>query len=191
MMKKVFIIALPQETECVSSILNIPVIYSGVGKVNATIAAMTAIQSGYTTIINVGSCGSMNLGIGEIVKIDNFFEDIDCSPLCDYGHPFLDSIQSIKLNYNSVKSCFTTDYFYDNSLKDKYSSGYLNMIQKCDVFDMESYSIAKVCQLFNVEFICYKWISDDGESSDWMANCRIGLEKIKELLSYEFEEERI
>ena len=55
MNKKVFIVAVPEEVEAQGNILNTPVIFSGIGKINATIAAMTAFNLGYNEIINIGS----------------------------------------------------------------------------------------------------------------------------------------
>ena len=61
MENKVFIVASPLETNGAKTILGYDVIYSGIGKINATIATMKAYNSGYNTIINIGSCGSKTL----------------------------------------------------------------------------------------------------------------------------------
>ena len=57
------------------------------------------------------------------------------------------------------------------------------MIKRCDVIDMECYSIAKVCKQFNMQFSSYKWVSDDGNAASWEKNCQIGLEKVKKELA--------
>ena len=57
------------------------------------------------------------------------------------------------------------------------------MIATCSIFDMECYAIAKVCKRFQLNFSSYKWVSDDGDGSDWKENCRIGFEKVKTLLN--------
>ena len=186
----IFVVALRQEVNGLDSLLECPIIFSGVGKINSTIATMTAISKGYTNIINIGSCGSLKMKVGQIVKIDTFFQDIDCRPLCDYGVAFEDVDYYIEMSYKTGNSCFTTDYFFDSDNREKYSEDYLKMIEKSTVFDMESYSAAKVCKQYKVNFSSYKWVSDDGQSSDWQNNCKVGLEKIKELLVYEFEKER-
>ena len=186
MSKKVFIVASPLETNHATKILGYPIIYSGIGKINATIAAVKA-SSLYKEIINIGSCGSINIKSGELVEIGRVYQDIDLTPLTSYGCETLFEHNSNQIIFkedfvNSV-SCFTTDYFYDESQRDKYSQSYLNMIKRCDVIDMECYSIAKVCKQFNIKFSSYKWVSDDGNATSWEKNCQIGLEKVKKQLA--------
>jgi adenosylhomocysteine nucleosidase len=183
MNKRVFIVAVPDEVEMQNEILGSPVIFSGVGKINAAIATYTAITSGYNEIINIGSCGSVSLPIGEVVKIGQIFQDMDATPLCDYGHtPFEINSKQISLDISSPISCFTTDYFYDHNQINKYSESYLEMINKCSIFDMECFAIAKVCKRFNIKFTSYKWVSDGGDGGNWKENCKIGFGKIKNIL---------
>jgi adenosylhomocysteine nucleosidase len=192
MNKKVFIVAVPDEVDIQGKILEYPVIFSGVGKINATMAAMSALHLGYNEIINIGSCGSLRLPVGEIAKVGQVFQDIDATPLDEYGAtPFDANSKQIVLDSNSTISCFTTDYFYDNSQLSKYSPYYLEMIEKCSIFDMECFAIAKVCKRYNVKFSSYKWISDGGDHLHWKENCKIGFEKVKVILNEQFEKERI
>jgi len=192
MNKKVFIVAVPDEVEVQGSILNIPVIFSGVGKVNATIAAMDAFNLGYNEIINIGSCGSLHLPVGDIAKVGLVYQDIDATPLSEYGEtPFEVASKQIVLDIKSPYACFTTDYFYDQNQLSKYSPSYLEMINNCSIFDMECFSIAKVCKRYGIKFSSYKWVSDSGEHSDWKENCKIGFEKVKVILNEQFEKERI
>jgi nucleoside phosphorylase len=65
------------------------------------------------------------------------------------------------------------------------------MIERCSIFDMECFAIAKVCKRYNVKFSSYKWISDSGDHSHWKENCKIGFEKVKIILNEQFEKERI
>ena len=44
---------------------------------------------------------------------------------------------------------------------------------------MEAYSIAKACNVMNIKFECYKYITDSADgsaSSDWAQNCSNGIE---------------
>jgi len=183
-MNKVFIVAVPDEVEIQGMILGNPVIFSGVGKINASIAAYTAFNQGYKEIINIGSCGSLKHKAGEIIKIGQTFQDIDSTPIAEYGHtPFESSSYQIILDSKNNNTCFTTDYFYDEKQKSKYSEKYLEMINRCSVFDMECFAIAKVCKRFNIKFNSYKWVSDDGNASNWKENCKIGFNKIKDILN--------
>ena len=70
---------------------------------------------------------------------------------------------------------------------EKYSNNYLKAINKFDFFDMESYAIAKVCKRRNVDFVCYKWVSDDGDGELWEDNKSITFESIKTIIDSEFE----
>jgi adenosylhomocysteine nucleosidase len=188
MSKRVFIVAVPDEVEIQTTILDSNVIFSGVGKINATMAAYRAFNEGYSEVINVGSCGSLNLPVGEVVKVGKIFQDIDTTPLCEYGEtPFQSASKQIIVDIKSPISCFTTDYFYDHKQIDKYSKNYLEMISKCSIFDMECFALAKVCKRFNIEFSSYKWISDGGDGGDWKENCKIGFKKIKQILNEKYD----
>jgi adenosylhomocysteine nucleosidase len=183
-MKKCFIVAVPDEVEVQGEILGLPVIFSGVGKINAAMAAWNAFSQGYKEIINIGSCGSLHHNPGELLKVGQVFQDIDATPLIGYGEvPFEANSKQIVLDVKTDITCFTTDYFYDESQKPKYSKNYLNMVNKCSIFDMECYALAKVCKRFNLNFSSYKWVSDDGDASNWKENCKIGFEKVKALLN--------
>jgi adenosylhomocysteine nucleosidase len=57
-----------------------------------------------------------------------------------------------------------------------------------DVVDMEAYAIAKVCKKHNIEFLCYKFVSDGANEdslNDWRTTVSQGQEyyinKLKEL----------
>ena len=182
-MSRIFIVAVPNEVEFQTTILGSPVIFSGIGKINATISAYNAVNSGYKHILNIGSCGSLKHNPGDIIKIGQVFQDIDTSPIAEYGYtpgdtPGNQVVIDNKTNY----TCFTTDYFYDKHQKSKYSPNYLSMIKNCDVFDMECFALSKVCWKFGVKFDCYKWVSDDGDFSHWEDMCQLGFNKIKKLL---------
>lgn len=182
-MNRVFIVAVPDEVEISTTILNSPVIFSGIGKINATMAAYRAFTEGYDEVINIGSCGSLFLLPGTLVKVGQVYQDIDVTPLSEYGKtPFEASGKQILLDINSPIKCFTTDYFYDANQISKYSSYYLDNINKNDIFDMECFAIAKVCKRFNIKFSSYKWVSDDGDPHTWKANCKLGFDKLKKLL---------
>ena len=51
---------------------------------------------------------------------------------------------------------------------------------------MEAYAIAKVCWLTRVDFMCFKYISDDADSdspNNWERNIRFGKEAFKKFIS--------
>ena len=51
-----------------------------------------------------------------------------------------------------------------------------------DVVDMEAYALAKVCHKTGIDFISFKYITDDGNADDWETFCAEGAEKFRELL---------
>lgn len=181
-MRRVYIVASPLEVNHETEINGDPIIFSGLGKINA---AMTATQICLTQpdeIINIGSCGSLNIPFGQIVKVGKAYQDIDGTPLCEYGTTPFENDSSILITPSSEITCFTTDYFVDMSQKEKYSPNYLDMIQKVSIFDMECFALAKVCSKFNIPFTSIKWISDSGDGNNWETDCKISFEKVKKIL---------
>ena len=54
-----------------------------------------------------------------------------------------------------------------------------------DVVDMEAYALAKVCKLEDINFKCFKFISDNADknaSKDWVKNNEKGAELFKHKL---------
>ena len=52
-----------------------------------------------------------------------------------------------------------------------------------DVIDMEAYALAKVCNLYDVPFISFKYITDEADeqgANDWEENVGKGIVKFKE-----------
>jgi adenosylhomocysteine nucleosidase len=182
MTKTVFIVALREEVNHSTQINNCPIIFSGIGKINASLASFKAYISGFDKVINIGSCGSLNHSPGEIIHVGEIIQDIDATPLTDYSiTPFERDGGNIKIS-ESQKICFTTDYFYDLKQHSKYSPSYLEMIKKCDIFDMECFAIAKICRYYGMDFESYKWISDSGDHIHWEKNNKIGFERLKDII---------
>ena len=52
---------------------------------------------------------------------------------------------------------------------------WVNRDIECDIVDMEAYAIAKVCKKYDVNFKCFKYISDKADenaASDWKENIK-------------------
>ena len=145
-MSKCFIVALPEEINNADQIYGIPIYYSGIGKLNSAIATYELINKGFTEIINIGSCGSQNHKVGELLKVGKVYQDIDVTPIYEFGLTTKNvEDQSIIIDPTSNISCFSTDYFFDHNQKSKYSNNYLESIQKYNIFDMECFSQARIC----------------------------------------------
>lgn len=86
--------------------------------------------------------------------------------------------------FDSIHEIITNDAGYSCGTGDSFVQSKIEM--NVDVVDMEAYALAKICKLHNVDFKCFKFISDNADenaSSDWLENCKKGsqlfLEKAK------------
>lgn len=161
----------------------VEVYYTGVGKVNAAIKASEVIShirtfgaSGDDTLIlNYGSAGSNTLPKGTLADCRYFIQNDMNTPFgLNHQTPFDDliypQIKEPTIEFGSGYVCRTQDRFEDNPQ---------------GVFDMEAYSIAKVCKINGFDFIAYKYISDGGDVDDWEVNHSKGadlfLEQLKKI----------
>ena len=173
------------------------IIYTGVGKVNATGQLTERLHSSHLhylppmpkLVINYGTAGSRELPIGELVDCTKFIQrDMDVTGLgfMKGQTPFEQEVPII-LDYDHVQfnpigkklRCGTGDDFVqDYTVRSGYAySSY------SDVFDMEAYALAKVCFVYNVDFISFKYITDNvNEHSvkDWKENLADGIKEFKE-----------
>lgn len=169
-MNKKIILFVALETELPPLLLpeGVNVYYTGVGKVNAAIKA-TEVLKGFlfggwraedAIVLNYGSAGSNTIPKGTLAKCTQFIQNDMNTPFStNHGTPFdelLDTpITEPILDFGSGYVCRTQDKFEDNP------NG---------IFDMEAYSLAKVCKFNGFNFTAYKYISDAGESADWQEN---------------------
>jgi len=90
------------------------------------------------------------------------------------GETPFDEISTID-NKRKGLSCGTDDSFVNTKPK-----------LLTDLVDMEAYALAKVCKLSQIEFICYKYISDnadDDANNAWNENLTNGALAFSNLLS--------
>ena len=180
------------------------IIYTGVGKVNATGQLTERLHSSHLhylppmpkLVINYGTAGSRELPIGELVDCTKFVQrDMDVRGLgfLKGQTPFEQEVPII-LDYDHVQfnpigkklRCGTGDDFVqDYTVRSGYAySSY------SDVFDMEAYALAKVCFVYDVPFISFKYITDNANESspkDWEENCSDGIKEFKERILKEIE----
>ena len=157
----------------------IPIHIVGVGKVESAINTTLLIQKyNPDIVINFGSCGSLsNYKVGEVLEVGTAVYDFDGAGTIDF--------EPIEFNKEAKKTCFTTDSFYHKD-SSKYTDQYLRLIETCDVVDMEIYSIAVSCLLEEKSLYCYKWVSDDGDSTNWLENAALGFDNFKKILKEKF-----
>ena len=179
------ICALEQET--VGQLEDWNILYTGVGKVNATYKLTERLTDyNYTKpklVINYGTAGSRKSPIGELVDCTKFIQrDMDVTGLGFMKHqtPYEspnDMVIRCTPEFNPIGknyTCGTGDSFVENIEK-----GDSNI----DVFDMESYALAKVCRYYEVSFISFKYITDNADEhspKDWEENCSDGIGEFRE-----------
>lgn len=160
-----------------NELFGIPIHIIGIGKVNAAINTFKLIKKFKPKqIVNFGSCGSLkNQKIGEVYEVGEVYDDFEGCVVPNHD-PIVLSNSKVKL--------FTTDTFYDANAV--YGNYYTEMIRKCDLVDMEGYSIAKVCKSENISLSLYKWISDDGSKTSWQTNAAKGYNNFKKVFYERF-----
>ena len=172
-MDKLFLAAIKEETIGLEYFNHV-----GVGKVNATYNTLKLINIHKPKIIiNYGTAGAINSKLKGLVECTKFYQrDMDVRGL-DFklGETPFDKIKEIITSKDGY-SCGTGDSFV-NKKKD----------MEVDVVDMEAYAIAKVCKLENIEFKCFKYISDNADQNankDWNANLTLGAKAFAKLINF-------
>ena len=144
------------------------VLYTGVGKVNAAIAVTEAVLSGQQQyLINYGTAGALNSSITGLNRVNHIVQrDMDVRPLgFELGHTPFDSVGHIDLGGPGV-SLSTGDHFVTNPPE-----------LPADIVDMEAYAIAKVARVFNINFECWKYVSDKADedaAANWQESVTKG-----------------
>ena len=183
-MRKHIILFVALESELPKELIpnGVSIYYTGVGKVNAAIKTTEVIlglrmggwKPQHVVVLNYGSAGSNTIPKGTLADCRYFIQNDMHTPFGKTHETPFDSeiypeIKEPILDFGSGYVCRTQDRFEDNPT---------------GIFDMEAYSIAKVCKMYGFNFTAYKYISDGGDVDDWEANHQKGaqlfLEKLKE-----------
>ena len=144
------------------------VLYTGVGKVNAAIAATEEVlETRPIHLINYGTAGALNRSITGLNRVNHIVQrDMDVRPLgFELGHTPFDTTGHIDLGGPGV-SLGTGDHFVTTPPE-----------LVTDIVDMEAYALAKVARLFSIHFQCWKYISDnanDDAADHWAENVAKG-----------------
>ncbi len=169
------VFALRTESAGVFESANVPVLYCGVGKVNAAIA-LTRELARYTQlgqvaprVLNFGSAGSRRYATGSLVACHEFVQrDMDVRGLgFELGVTPFDDVPSL-LRFDPV---FTLLPAAVCGSGDSFATAAVGV--DCDVIDMEAYALAKVCWRSEVPFACAKYVSDGADhaaADDWQRN---------------------
>ncbi len=151
------------------------VVLSGMGKVNAAMAATELILSEHPQyIINSGVAGSLNRNVkvgNVVIGTQTAYHDVWCGDPDNiatmdgcprYFHAdkhLLDIADNISVNSATIHKglIITGDQFYISQQED---ARQLSLYPNALACDMESAAIAQVCHRFNIPFLSFRIISD-------------------------------
>lgn len=163
----------------------VEMVYSGVGKINATVASIQAIhQFQPQRIVNFGTVGKINPALHGLLEIGKVIQrDMMTAPLAPRGQTPFCSKPSEYFSLGGTHICGTGDNFV--TAHDPWL-----ISQGIDVVDMELFAIANAAYQFSIPWQSFKYITDDANAdagTEWQQRVNHGqelyMEKLAELLS--------
>lgn len=180
------VMALPEETAGLLEAAGAQVLYTGVGKVNASyhltreLLRRRAAGAGLRRVLNLGTAGSTGWPRGTVVGCDRFIQrDMDASAL---GFPAgvtpFDATPAelrwaAELPFLPAARCATGDSFVTQPGADP-----------ADILDMEAFALARVCHAEGLRFACAKYLTDGADAdaaADWGGAVAAGAEALLEV----------
>lgn len=184
-MNKLLVVALEEEFDGDLLPEDWQIVYTGIGKVNAAIMTCEAVGLFMPdVIVNYGSAGAIS-DVSGLVEIRAVLQrDMDTRPLAERGiTPRENSSVMHCLTTSSNLICATGDSFVTEH------DPWLHQLE-VDVVDMEAYAIAKVARYTGIPFCCWKYVSDNADSSApdvWKENASNGqMQFLQEVVHGEF-----
>lgn len=180
------VMALAVESAGVFEDARVPVLYCGVGKINAAVA-LTRELCRYThasrplpLVLNFGSAGSRVHDTGALVACHEFVQrDMDVTGLgFELGVTPYDQTPA-RLTFEPrfahlpAALCGSGDSFATSA-----------SLVECDVVDMEGYALAKACWLHGAAFGCAKYVTDGADhaaADHWRDNVHKAAEEFLDL----------
>ncbi len=174
------LMALKQESKGLFESEGIKIYYTGVGKVKATYSAVKLIEIHKPKwVLNLGTAGSKRWPVGTLVECTEFVQRDGMFAPTQFaqGNTLIDPTQLIQRatplfpqkTYKSTAisnlpqvTCGTADFVEFGEPK-----------LACDIFDMEAYALAYVCDQQKIKFNAIKYITDSSDKnvlSDWTKN---------------------
>ncbi len=169
------VMALPAESDGVFDAAGVPVLYSGVGKVNAAFALTRELgryvhaNEPLPRVLNFGTAGSREHPSGTLLACHEFVQrDMDVRGLgFALGVTPFDPAPSTLVfepifTHLTAAACGSGDSFATDP-----------SAMSCAVMDMEGYALAKVCWAMGAPFGCAKYVTDGADhaaAADWQNN---------------------
>jgi adenosylhomocysteine nucleosidase len=171
------VMALPIESQGIFEGAGVPVLYTGLGKVNAAMALMRRLSACRAAgeplprVVNFGSAGSRHFQTGQLVACRRFLQrDMDVTALgFALGHTPFEELPA-QLEFPPVFTHLPEGLCGSG---DSFETGAAGL--HCEVIDMEAYALAKVCYVEGARFACAKYITDGadhGAARDWEGNLK-------------------
>lgn len=171
------VMALPLESQGVFERANVPVLYTGVGKVNAAYALTRRLAAyayaGVTMpqVINFGTAGSRVHPTGTVLECHAFVQrDMDVTGL---------DVPLGVTPFEDIPPRLEFPPLFDQLPRGVCGSGdsfvMVQAAMECDVVDMEGYALAKVCWMERVAFTSVKYVTDGADHAagqDWQSNLK-------------------
>jgi adenosylhomocysteine nucleosidase len=164
------VFALESESGTAFADLRDSLLFTGVGKINATHALTRRVTLRRPRLVlSLGTAGSPRLPTHSLVECTRFVQrDMDARGLgFALGATPMDPLPPLielprRLPHLPAGLCGSGDSFVMGI--DPFD---------CDVVDMEAYALAKVCAQEGIDFLAVKYITDGGDQSadrDWIQN---------------------
>ena len=161
------VMALSFESQGVLENAGIPVLYTGIGKINAAYHLARRLGEyrcvGHATprILNFGTAGSPRFATGALVECRTFVQrDIDLT-----GLGFAVGVTP----YEEVPAELTVPTVFAELPQGICGSGDSFATSaaavSCDVVDMEAYALAKVAHFEQLQFTCVKYVTDGADAA--------------------------
>ena len=187
--KKNVLIVSALEVETQGQLEDYRVLYTGVGKVNATLELTKVLQKAHLhylppmpkLVINYGTAGSRKIKKKQLVDCTKFIQrDMDVTGLgfmkgetpFESDPPLIIESTSEFNPIGRKASCGSGDSFVEDR------TNYYG-----EVVDMEAYALAKVCYHYDIPFISFKYITDGADEQsheDWEQNLANGIVEFEE-----------
>jgi len=190
MARPLVIMALEMESDGLIETLGWPVVYAGVGKLNAAYGLMKALREHQPSlVINAGSAGSHTRLTGETLAAHRFVQrDMDATGLgFALGETPFDTLD-MTITHAPIFSGLTRSD--GKVLPDGICASGDSFLQgepplPCDLIDMEAYALARLCKLEDVPFGCLKYVTDGADHTaheDWQVNVKRAAEALTDAL---------
>lgn len=165
MTQALIVTALPQEFAHQPIPHDIPVVFTGLGKLNAGLSLLDALtRHRPSVVVNFGTAGRLADTVSGLVEVADVIQrDMIAEPLAPRGTtPFDETPNILTSGFDGVR-CATGDSFVTSI------DPWLTQ-QNVHVVDMELFALALVCHRKGIAWRSFKYITDDTDNNagtDW------------------------